>query len=600
MRGRGLRWSLGLVVVALSASGWASAQYSNTPAVAACRQGKEAGCRNLGYEKKAAKEIASLLKKQQKGAAEIAKKPFSEAALAGVAWLSPFPEVARAALGKVTNPALIADVTLRSADLALRKEAIAKLTDGNQLARIAAAHFDRETRLAAVERMTDGEQLAAALGKTNYQETRLAILRKLTDQKRLASLALTLRNSDERVVAVSRLSDSALLAEVALKSQAPAVAKGALARITDQNALLEIVRKSRDLDLRRSAVERITDPEMALEVAAKYEPVELRSAALEKITDDPQLLRVIRESQYADTRQAAFTKLRDRSGLVGIMAELTDDTILAAAVSLTTDRATLEKVVSAPGLTAARWAALSRMAQLSPSQPLPDVPVRTFKNSIGMSFVWIDPRRFRMGDEESSFDAEKPSHTVVLSEGYYLQTTEVTQAQWEAVMGGNPSAFKAADRPVENVSWEDAVEFLKRLNLKEQGAPYRLPTEAEWECACRAGGLEPKNPKDANAVAWWEKNSGGESHQVGQKKANAWGLFDVQGNVDEWLADRYDPKQYVVGARVDPQGSGDGEARAVRGGSWSSSAESLGCANRAGRQPGYRNSNLGFRCARSW
>jgi formylglycine-generating enzyme required for sulfatase activity len=184
-----------------------------------------------------------------------------------------------------------------------------------------------------------------------------------------------------------------------------------------------------------------------------------------------------------------------------------------------------------------------------------------------MKFVWIDPVTFRMGSDDKNPD-EKPAHMVTLSKGFYLQTTEVTQRQWEAVMGTNPSQFKGPDRPVETVSWEDAQEFLKKLNAKEKDSRYRLPSEAEWECACRAGGQEPDEAADLDEVAWWGENSSGATHPVGQKQPNAWGLFDMRGNVWEWVEDWYDGGGYAKGRQLDPVGPDSGCFRVLRGGSW--------------------------------
>jgi formylglycine-generating enzyme required for sulfatase activity len=227
-------------------------------------------------------------------------------------------------------------------------------------------------------------------------------------------------------------------------------------------------------------------------------------------------------------------------------------------------------------------------------------PPRTFTNSIGMKFVWIDPGSFRMGSDDKYPD-EKPAHMVTLSKGFYLQTTEVTQRQWEAVMGTNPSYFKGPDRPVEMVSWEDAKEFLKKLNVKEKDSRYRLPSEAEWECACRAGGQEPDEAANLDEVAWWRTNSNSETHPVGQKKPNAWGLFDMRGNVFEWVEDWYDIDTYAKSRRLDPAGPGSGGSRVVRGGSWADGVTGFfRCAARDSFGPGYRFNGYAFRCARTF
>ena len=175
-------------------------------------------------------------------------------------------------------------------------------------------------------------------------------------------------------------------------------------------------------------------------------------------------------------------------------------------------------------------------------------------------------------------------HLVRITKGFEMGKYEVTQGQWEAVMGSNPSQFKAADGPVENVSWEDAQEFLTRMNKKGDRYLYRLPSDAEWEYAARAG--EREKPKNLDAVAWYDQNSGGKTHAVGQKQANAWGLHDMLGNVWEWCQDR-------------APGPGTGTFfGVVRGGSWGSNGLKVSVDFRDWREPSFRDYLIGFRCVR--
>jgi len=239
--------------------------------------------------------------------------------------------------------------------------------------------------------------------------------------------------------------------------------------------------------------------------------------------------------------------------------------------------------------------ALGAMAVMLCGQRSPQAPSREFANSVGMKFVRITPGAFKMGSEE-----EGPIHEVTLSKAYYLQTTEVTQAQWQAVMGTNPSASRGPDLPVEMVSWNDAHEFLRKLNAKEKDTRYRLPTEAQWEYACRAGGQEPDEAPNLDEVAWWGKNSGHHSHPVGQKNPNAWGLFDMRGNLWEWVQDWYGP--YSAKPQVDPQGppSGDGRVVLRGGGCERTDAAYFRCAYRGITGPGLRTNFFGLRCARTF
>jgi formylglycine-generating enzyme required for sulfatase activity len=180
---------------------------------------------------------------------------------------------------------------------------------------------------------------------------------------------------------------------------------------------------------------------------------------------------------------------------------------------------------------------------------------------VTMKLVLIHPGKFMMGEEEQ--------HEVTLSKPFYMGVTEVTQAQYEAIMGTNPSSFKGPANPVETVSWNDATEFCKKLSEKTRQA-VRLPTEAEWEYACRAGTKTAFSFGDDESAlgdyAWYAANSGDTTHPVGQKKPNAWGLFDMHGNVWEWCADWWGV--YPKGAVTDPQGPASGKYRVLRGGAW--------------------------------
>jgi len=172
-----------------------------------------------------------------------------------------------------------------------------------------------------------------------------------------------------------------------------------------------------------------------------------------------------------------------------------------------------------------------------------------------------------MGSTNGSGD-DKPVREVKISQPFYMGKYEVTQAQWQAVMGNNPSHFKGDNRPVEQVSWDDVVAFIARLNAQKDGYSYRLPTEAEWEYACRAG-TTGDYAGDPDAMGWYDKNSGDKTHDVGTKLANAFGLFDMHGNVWEWSQDWYHDS--YNGAPTDGSAwlsGGEQKYRVLRGGSW--------------------------------
>jgi formylglycine-generating enzyme required for sulfatase activity len=221
----------------------------------------------------------------------------------------------------------------------------------------------------------------------------------------------------------------------------------------------------------------------------------------------------------------------------------------------------------------------------------------TFINTIDMEFVLIQPGEFDMGSRR--YDDEGPVHHVTISEAFYLGKYEVTQKQWHEVMGYNPSYFKGDDLPVENVSWDDVQEFIKKLNKKENTHKYRLPSEAEWEYAARAGTTTRYSFGDDDSklgeYAWYSENSGDKTHPVGNKGANPWGLYDVHGNVWEWVQDEW--HNTYNGAPADGSAWEDGvsASRVFRGGCWIYSARSCRSAGRISDVPGFRIHGLGFR-----
>jgi formylglycine-generating enzyme required for sulfatase activity len=222
---------------------------------------------------------------------------------------------------------------------------------------------------------------------------------------------------------------------------------------------------------------------------------------------------------------------------------------------------------------------------------------------------WIPPGRFLMGspeNEKGRYGWEGPQHLVTLTKGYWLADAPCTQAEWQAVMGTAPSNFKGPNLPVEQVSWDECQAFCNRLRERIPGLPVRLPSEAEWEYACRAtttGAFNDEAPctkpdgKDPALVklGWFDKNSEGKTHEVRGLAPNQWGLFDMHGNVFEWCADLF--SDYAADDQVDPTGAGEGRGRVARGGSWGNVAWGCRSAYRLWRRPGERFDSLGFRLA---
>jgi formylglycine-generating enzyme required for sulfatase activity len=252
---------------------------------------------------------------------------------------------------------------------------------------------------------------------------------------------------------------------------------------------------------------------------------------------------------------------------------------------------------------------------------------RVFTNTFGMTFVLIEPGTFVMGSpkNEERRGGDEEQHQVMLTKPYYLQTTQVTQGQWKKLMGNNPSYYKGCsdDCPVESVSWHDIQAFINKLNEKEETNKYRLPTEAEWEYACRAGSMTAYHfgdyednfedyarqaesmaayyfgyyEDDLEDYAWYGDNSNNKTHPVSLKKPNAWGLYDMHGNVWEWCEDHYG--SYPANSVTDPIGPSSGKYRVLRGGSCGNYAWFLRSASRRWDTPDRRYNSFGFRVARA-
>ena len=241
------------------------------------------------------------------------------------------------------------------------------------------------------------------------------------------------------------------------------------------------------------------------------------------------------------------------------------------------------------------------------------------KTDSGAEMVLLPGGRFLMGDEN---EIDAPPHEVVLSP-FYIDRNLVTQAEYESVMGENPSRWKAGDNPVEQVRWSDAVRYCNKRSAGEglqpcydletwrcnfQANGYRLPTEAEWEYACRAGTKTAyyfgDNESKLSDHAWFEDNAGGKPRPVGGKPANPWGLYDMHGNVWQWCNDFYQVDYYQQSPEKDPRGPKAGETKVVRGGAWKFSADSCRSGYRYNENPGYADvcfgyDIYGFRCVRN-
>jgi formylglycine-generating enzyme required for sulfatase activity len=231
-------------------------------------------------------------------------------------------------------------------------------------------------------------------------------------------------------------------------------------------------------------------------------------------------------------------------------------------------------------------------AAFSPSARRSPLPGDTMSSPIdGMTYIWIPAGSLTMGCSQGDaerFDDETPAHEVAISNGFWIGQTPVTQAAYERVTGKNPSHFKGANLPLEMITWEEAQAY-------SQAIGGRLPTEAEWEYAARADSREPRYG-DLERMAWYAGNSDNQTHEVGLKQPNAWGLHDTLGNVWEWIADWYGEKYYAAGESRDPAGPSSGIRRALRGGSCFNNPRFLRVSVRGKHEPHVRASNVGFRC----
>ncbi len=230
-----------------------------------------------------------------------------------------------------------------------------------------------------------------------------------------------------------------------------------------------------------------------------------------------------------------------------------------------------------------------------------EVDDSTFTNSIGMEFVMIESGEFIMGspeDELYSDKDERPMRQVTVPYDFYIGIYEVTQAEWKAVMDTEPFEFKGNDLPADKVSWSDANKFLDKLNKMEDGAKYRLPTEAEWEYAARAGTstafVSGSDEAGLFQYAWFTENSEDKTHPVGLKEANAWGLYDVHGNLAEWVMDEYH-SNYQKAPSDSRVWEGGVDRRVIRGGSWDNAAENCRSGHRDSIGEGSRKNYIGFR-----
>jgi len=280
---------------------------------------------------------------------------------------------------------------------------------------------------------------------------------------------------------------------------------------------------------------------------------------------------------------------------------LTNAGLTIGTVTSTNDARVAAGIIISQSLTA--WISVAPRTAVDLHVSSGPTPAKNYAESqYGIDMVYVQGGTFTMGcTREQGRDCQKnesPAHKVTLND-FYIGKYEVTQAQWKAVMGNNPSKKKGDNLPVENVSWNDVQEFIRLLN-ERTGGNYRLPTEAEWEYAARGGnqskGYKYSGSDNIKIVAWYDRNSGGKTHPVGTKEANELGIHDMSGNVWEWVNDR--PWFYGSNQQTNPQGS-LGSHRVYRGGGLANFAKNMRVSVRGSKDAGKRSWSVGVRLAHS-
>ncbi|MCP3888325.1 MAG: SUMF1/EgtB/PvdO family nonheme iron enzyme [Desulfobulbaceae bacterium] len=361
-----------------------------------------------------------------------------------------------------------------------------------------------------------------------------------------------------------------------------------------EKAEIEAIKKAEIEAIRKAEIEAIKKAE--IEAIKKAEIEANRKAEIEAIRKAE--IEAIRKAEIEAIRKAEIEAIRKAE----IEANRKADASLAMA------KAEVEEMNEAKHVKKDETKKEVRVEARTQAKQKATPGKKTFSVPNGIKFVYISPGTFKMGSpkaESGRYDNET-HHQVTLTQGFYMQTTEVTQGQWRSLMGNNPSFFNGCgdDCPVEQVSWSDAQQFIWRLNQLEGDNKYRLPTEAEWEYACRAGSatafasgeitaLECDNDSNLADVAWFCGNSAKTIHPVALKKPNAWGLYDMHGNVSELCQDWYG--EYPPDLVNDPEGPASGIDHSVRGGGWDSYARHCRTACRGAISSGQKIFDVGFR-----
>ena len=367
-----------------------------------------------------------------------------------------------------------------------------------------------------------------------------------------------------------------------------------------QDAAEELIRLQDQLGTavteQQEATQRVN--QVVQQVDAAYQGIEEAQDSLDRLQQRM-------EEQLAELHEQLEPAIAGQQAETRRLGQLEDQVFMA----MTRQQTTAERLTEVAGqveavaqeLREAR-AEIAALAAAPSAAAVADVaPAKTWTNTLDMAFVLIPAGAFEMGSEHGDAD-EQPVRPVTIDQPFYIAQFEVTQAQWFAVMESDPSQFSDdPNRPVEGVSWNDAQEFINKLNLMEPDARYRLPTEAEWEYAARAGSTAAyafgDDAAQLDAYAWYVDNAGNTTHPVGGKQPNAWDVHAMHGGVWEWVQNRYGP--YPSASAAESAAPPPGNRRVIRGGSWLSPAEDCRAASRSHAHPAFRGSHVGFRLVRT-
>ena len=469
-------------------------------------------------------------------------------------------------------------------------------------------------------RMLAEAAAADALESREYTPAR-ALFAQAEDLYRQAA-ALQVKR-DKVVAAHKTAQDSMKLADAAFQTEArPASFERAKQCLTDGTKALEDEELDKAREFFGDAVQFFAKAQTEADLANAFDQAQNAWARTVAEADDALLTRHVARAAAAAKARAEEAEKKAREGQVEAGTELLKQATAAlkdaASKALTAENAVkaapiiarLERDIAQKKKFRAEDT-LAELEKLIPADPrmaglgrrvaaIPGLK-RSLTLDLGggvkMDLVLIRPGSFKMGSEKS--DDEKPVHEVTITKPFYIGKHEVTQEQWEAAMDGNPSYFKGKTNPVERVSWTDCQGFLKKLKPKLTGLSPGLPTEAEWEYACRAGSTTAycfgDNDKDLGDYAWYNPNSNNRTHPVGKKKPNAWGLYDMHGNLSEWCRDWYDKAYYAESPKEDPAGLATGSGRVLRGGSWRRDAAYCRSASRYDYGPANQGDSSGFR-----